>query len=41
LHCPSNYTQNGCRVVANPLGYARKNEQGLFKSQCVLEVRGT
>jgi hypothetical protein len=41
LHCASDYTQNGCRVVANPLGYARKNEQVLFKPQCVLEVRGT
>jgi uncharacterized membrane protein len=40
LHCPSNYTQHGCRVVATPLGYARKNEQGMFKPQCVLEVRG-
>jgi hypothetical protein len=27
-------------VVANPLGYARKNEQLMFKPQCVLEVRG-
>lgn len=41
LHCPSDYTHSGCRVVANPLGYARKNEQVMFKSQCVLEVRGT
>jgi predicted phosphodiesterase len=41
LHCPSDYTQNGCRVLANPLGYARKNEQLMFKPQCVLEVRGT
>ena len=40
LHCPSDYTQNGCRVVANPLGYARKNEQLMFKPQCVLEVQG-
>lgn len=30
LHCPSNYVQNGCRVVANPLGYARKDEQTQF-----------
>jgi len=41
LHCPSDYTHNGCRVVANPLGYARKNEQLMFQAQCVLEVRGT
>jgi predicted phosphodiesterase len=33
LHCPSDYTHNGCRVVANPLGYARKNEQLQFKAQ--------
>jgi Icc-related predicted phosphoesterase len=31
LHCPSDYTLNGCRVVANPLGYAHKNEQKTFK----------
>jgi hypothetical protein len=30
LHCPSDYTLKGCRVVANPLGYARKNEQDAF-----------
>ena len=41
LHCPSDYTQNGCRVVANPLGYAHKNEQVMFQAQCLLEVRGT
>jgi len=33
LHCPSDYAHNGCRVVANPLGYARKNEQLQFKAQ--------
>ena len=27
LHAPSNYSHQGCHVVANPLGYARKNEQ--------------
>jgi predicted phosphodiesterase len=30
LHAPSNYTHQGCRVLANPLGYARKNEQARF-----------
>lgn len=30
LHAPSDYTRGGCRVVANPLGYARKNEQSHF-----------
>ena len=24
LHCANDYVKNGCRVVANPLGYARK-----------------
>jgi predicted phosphodiesterase len=32
LHCPSDYTVNGCRVVANPLGYAHKHEQRTFKA---------
>ncbi|CUI50089.1 metallophosphoesterase [Achromobacter dolens] len=27
LHCPLDYEKEGCRVVANPLGYARKGEQ--------------
>ena len=31
LHCPNDYVHNGCRVVANPLGYARKGEQAAFK----------
>lgn len=30
LHAPSHYTHQGCRVLANPLGYARKNEQDHF-----------
>ena len=30
LHCPNDYVKNGCRVVANPLGYARKGEQAAF-----------
>ena len=30
LHAPSDYVMNGCRVVANPLGYTRKKEQELF-----------
>jgi predicted phosphodiesterase len=38
LHAPSDYVHQGCRVVANPLGYARKNEQGAFKEQLLLEV---
>lgn len=31
LHCPSDYVKHGCHVRANPLGYARKNEQVLFQ----------
>lgn len=38
LHAPSDYTAQGCRVVANPLGYARKNEQSAFKPECLIEV---
>jgi predicted phosphodiesterase len=36
LHAPSDYRHRGCRVVANPLGYARKNEQaGFLPQQCI------
>ena len=38
LHCPVDYTVEGCRVVANPLGYARKNEQLYFKPQSCITV---
>lgn len=47
LHAPSDYLAQGvhgdgrawhCRVVANPLGYARKGEQDAFLPQCVLTV---
>ena len=38
LHCPIDYTVAGCRVVANPLGYARKSEQLYFKPQSVITV---
>ena len=31
LHCPNDYLRHGCRVVANPLGYARKGEQERFR----------
>jgi hypothetical protein len=30
LHCAQDYVLNGCRVVANPLGYADKGEQAGF-----------
>ncbi len=37
LHCAVDYTAGGCRVVANPLGYARKNEQLFFKPKtCIV-----
>jgi predicted phosphodiesterase len=38
LHAPSQYTRNGCRVMANPLGYARKNEQASFQATFCVEV---
>lgn len=48
LHSPSDYTVSGthtatqqpwqCRVVANPLGYARKGEQATFQSRLCLTV---
>ena len=38
LHCPSDYVSRNCRVVANPLGYARKNEQVAFKPTGLIEV---
>ena len=38
LHCQLDYTVGRCRVVANPLGYVRKNEQLGFAPQLVLEV---
>ncbi|MDR6519882.1 putative phosphodiesterase [Variovorax paradoxus] len=41
LHCPSDYVKNGCRVVANPLGYARNGEQEGYRPQLVIEVPDT
>ena len=38
LHAPSDYVHHGCRVVANPLGYARKNEQAAFRPQMLIEI---
>jgi hypothetical protein len=40
LHCPSDYVKNGCRVVANPLGYARKHEQARFEPAVCIELPG-
>jgi predicted phosphodiesterase len=38
LHAPSDYVERGCRVVANPLGYARKNEQSAFRPEYAIEL---
>jgi len=38
LHCPIDYTHQGCRVVANPLGYAGKGEQVRFVPTLTLEI---
>lgn len=38
LHCPARYTQHGCHVAANPMGYARKGEQKLFDPLYLLNV---
>ena len=38
LHAPSDYRQQGCRVVANPLGYVRKNEQAGFRADLLIDT---
>ncbi len=38
LHAPSDYRVGGCRVVANPLGYARKNEQVGYQPHLLIEI---
>jgi hypothetical protein len=38
LHCQHDYVAQGCRVVANTLGYAVKGEQAGFRPQFVLDV---
>jgi predicted phosphodiesterase len=38
LHCPSDYRIGGCRVVANPLGYAEQGEQEAFNPTLVIEI---
>ncbi|VWX58950.1 3',5'-cyclic AMP phosphodiesterase CpdA [Burkholderiales bacterium 8X] len=38
LHRQFDYRKDGCRVVANPLGYAGKGEQADFKPQLIIEV---
>ncbi|MEO6319356.1 MAG: metallophosphoesterase [Polaromonas sp.] len=39
LHCPNDYVRHGCRVVANPLGYARKGEQEAFRESLCIAVK--
>lgn len=38
LHCAFDYVKDGCRVVANPLGYASKGEQKGFRPGLLIEV---
>ena len=38
LHAPSDYVHRGCHVVANPLGYARKNEQIGFQPMRLIPI---
>lgn len=39
LHCPNDYVKSGCRVVANPLGYARKGEQASFQESLCITLK--
>jgi hypothetical protein len=38
LHCQQDYRAQGCRVIANTLGYARKGEQDGFRPDWLVEV---
>jgi len=38
LHCALDYRVGRCRVRANPLGYARKQEQARFDPCCIIEL---
>jgi hypothetical protein len=38
LHAASDYVAHGCRVVANPLGYAHKDEQKAFRPRLLIDV---
>ena len=38
LHCPQDQRIGRCRIVANPLGYAHKNEQLAFNPVGLIEV---
>ncbi len=39
LHCPTDLQVGRCRIVANPLGYARKNEQAGFRPALIINVK--
>lgn len=39
LHCANDYVKHGCRVVGNPLGYARKGEQSAFRESLSIRVK--
>ena len=41
LHCAFDYRKDGCRVVANPLGYRSKGEQEGFRPHLLIEVPGS
>lgn len=38
LHCPHDYEAGRCRVVGNPLGYAKKGEQDGFRPRQLLDL---
>ncbi|MFI5447894.1 metallophosphoesterase [Polaromonas sp. UC242_47] len=38
LHCPIDYVKSGCRVMANPLGYARNGEQDGYQPHLLIKV---
>jgi Calcineurin-like phosphoesterase len=38
LHCRHDYVAQGCRVVCQPLGYARKGEQEGFNDRFVIDL---
>jgi len=38
LHCPFDYVKSECRVVANPLGYAKKGEQDGFEPTLIISI---
>ena len=38
LHCPTDVQVGRCRIVANPMGYAVKNEQDGFLPHQLIDV---